>query len=59
MRSLTRLSEAELDEFERWLEVPDQQMFAWVNGAEAVAPEFDTPLFRRLREFHMSNTGTI
>ena len=51
---IATLSDAELDEYERWLEVPDQQIFAWVNGAQAAPPEFDTALFRRLREFHLS-----
>jgi antitoxin CptB len=46
------LSEAELDEYERWLEVPDQQIFAWVNGSQAAPGEIDTALFRRLRDFH-------
>ena len=50
--NLASLSEAELDELERWLEVPDQQIFAWVNGMEATPQEFDTALFRRLRAFH-------
>ena len=49
---LTSLTEAELDELERWLEVPDQQIFAWVNGMEMTPQEFDTVLFRRLRDFH-------
>jgi antitoxin CptB len=49
---LALLTEAELDELERWLEVPDQQIFAWVNGMEVTPPEFDTALFRRLRDFH-------
>ena len=35
---LDAMSDAELDEFERWLDIPDQQMFAWVNGSEAVPP---------------------
>ena len=47
---LGSLSEAELDELERWLEIPDQQIFAWVNGTEAAPVEIDTALFRRLRE---------
>ena len=51
---IAKLSDAELDEYERWLEVPDQQIFAWVNGAQAAPPEFDTALFRRMREFHLS-----
>jgi antitoxin CptB len=43
---------AELDEYERWLEVPDQQMFAWVNGSETAPVEFNTALFRKLIAFH-------
>jgi antitoxin CptB len=47
------LSDAELDEYETWLDVPDQRIFAWVNGAQAAPTDIDTPLFRRLREFHL------
>ncbi|MET0873690.1 MAG: succinate dehydrogenase assembly factor 2 [Pseudolabrys sp.] len=54
---LTSLTEAELDELERWLEVPDQQIFAWVNGMEMTPQEFDTVLFRRLRDFHRKETA--
>jgi antitoxin CptB len=49
---LRSLTEGELDELERWLEVPDQQIFAWINGMEVTPPEFDTVFFRRLRSFH-------
>ena len=49
---LAAMSEAELDEYERWLDVPDQQIFAWVNGAEQAPTEFDTALFRALVVFH-------
>ncbi len=49
---LAGLSEAALDEVESWLEVPDQQLFAWVNGAEPAPADIDTALFRRLRTFH-------
>jgi len=35
-----------------WLDVPDQQIFAWVNGSEPVPESFDTPMFRRLCDFH-------
>ncbi len=48
---LASLSEVELTELERWLEIPDQQMFAWVNGMEPAPPEIETGLFRRLRDF--------
>lgn len=46
------LSEAELTEVESWLDVPDQQMFAFVNGSETPPADLDTPLFRKLRTFH-------
>ena len=51
---LPALSDVELDEVERWLEIPDQQIFAWVNGAEPAPPQIDSPLFKRLRAFHGS-----
>ena len=46
------LSDADLDEYERLLEIPDQQMFAWVSGAETTPAEVDSALFRRLCDFH-------
>ena len=49
---IAALSDAELDEFDGWLEIPDQQMFAYVNGSEPAPTKLDTALFRRLREFH-------
>ena len=49
---LAALTDSELDEVERWLVVPDQQIFAWVTGMEPVPGDFDTTLFRRLRSFH-------
>jgi antitoxin CptB len=49
---LSNLTNAELDELDRWLEVPDQQMFAYVNGAEPAPADIDSALFQRLREFH-------
>ena len=56
-RELAALSDAELDELERWLEVPDQQIFAWVNGMEPTPAEIDSALFRRLREFQGKGTA--
>lgn len=47
-------SEAELDDYERLLDIPDQLFFAWVSGAEVVPAEHDTPMFRKLRQFHTS-----
>ena len=49
---IAALSDAELDEYERWLEVPDLTIFNWVNGSQPTPAEFATALFARLREFH-------
>ena len=64
---LASLTEAELDELERWLEVPDQQIFAWVNGME-MTPENSTPrsfagyaisTVRRRREYERQVTCSV
>src|SRR5450631_2106219 len=49
---IAKLSNADLDEYETWLEVSDQQIFSWVNGTQTAPAEIDTPLFRRLCDFH-------
>ena len=49
---IAALSEAELDDFERLLELRDQQVFEWVFGAQPLDAAYDTPLFRRLLAFH-------
>src|SRR5450631_1023895 len=49
------LSDAELDVYERLLELPDQQVFEWVSGAQPLPADYDTPLFHRLREFQWLN----
>jgi len=54
---LTSLADGELDELERWLDVPDQQIFAWVNGMEPVPANYDTVLFRRLRDVHSQSAS--
>jgi antitoxin CptB len=48
------LSEHELFEFERLIDVPDRDLLAWITGEEAVPPYFDSGLFRNLRDFHLT-----
>jgi antitoxin CptB len=45
---LPTMSQEELAEFERLLDVPDTQALAWIVGGEQPPREFDTPLFARL-----------
>jgi antitoxin CptB len=53
--ALTDLTDAELTEFERLIEVPDRDLLAWVTGEAGVPFDFDTALFRRLRDFHLNH----
>jgi len=46
--NLAGLSEDELAEFERLLDVPDPDLLAWITGEAKPPPEFDTPLIARL-----------
>ena len=41
----------ELFEFERLLELPDRELLAWIVGETSVAADYDTPMYRRLRDF--------
>ena len=47
------LTEAELDEYERLLEAREHDLLAWVTGQSPVPADCDTPLFRRVRDFHL------
>ena len=51
------LSDDEIAEFERLIEVPDRELLAWVTGEASVPAAYDTPLFRRLRDFNRSGEG--
>ena len=53
--ALADLSEAELADFERLIELPDRELLAWVTGEVAVPPDVDTGVFRRMRDFHFSS----
>jgi len=46
------LTDAELDEFERLIEVLDRDLLSWITGEAEVPPNYDTELFRRLKAFH-------
>jgi antitoxin CptB len=52
------LTEDEMTQFEQLMEVPDQEILAWITGEAAVPLEHDTALFRRLRDFSLSQERT-
>ena len=46
---LAGLSEAEMDQFEALLAAPDQEVWLWLQDKAPTPPEFDTPVFARLK----------
>ena len=53
-RHIDTLTDAELDQYERLLDVREQDLLAWIMGQAAVPSDQDTPLFRRVRDFHLN-----
>jgi len=49
---VARLSEQDLDDYERLIEVPDPDLLVWITGEADVPPDIDCAVFRRLRAFH-------
>jgi antitoxin CptB len=45
------LSDVDLDRFERLLEQPDHDLYAWILGTASTPLEFDDALMARLRAF--------
>jgi len=46
-----------LDDFERLIEVPNAELYAWVIGAESAPANFDTAVLAKLRAFHNRGAG--
>jgi antitoxin CptB len=55
--TIDELVDAELAEFERLMDLPDQQVLGWITGDKPVPADRDGPLLRRLREFHAHSRG--
>ena len=55
--AVEQLTSDELAEFEHLMEVPDRELLAWITGEADAPPEYDTALFRRLRDFNRRGEG--
>jgi antitoxin CptB len=53
--AIASLSDDELAQFERLIEVPDPDLFAAVTGDQPLAAECDTALFLRIKAFRASD----
>ena len=50
---IATLDPAALDDFERLIEAPNAELYAWVVGTEIAPADFDTAVLAELRAFHM------
>jgi antitoxin CptB len=46
---IAAMSEPEVEEFEKLMEVPEPELLAWLMGAEPTPAQFDTAMFRKMR----------
>jgi antitoxin CptB len=49
---IDKFDTGELAAFERLIEVPNAELYAWIVGDEAVPAHHDTPVLRQLIAFH-------
>lgn len=54
---LESLSEDEVEAFEILIEVQDPDLFSWISGSHPIPPDFDIPIFHKLRDYHLSKRG--
>jgi antitoxin CptB len=52
---IAKLDEQNIGSFEALLEVPDPDLYNWITGTQEIPPPYDTPLLRRLRDFHLGS----
>ncbi len=50
-KHVASFSPAELDWFERLLEVPDQDLYAWIVGTAETPAAYDGEIMNRIKEF--------
>jgi antitoxin CptB len=48
------LPDSDLGDFEQLIDALDHDLYSWITGAELAPPQYDTKLFRQLRDFHFS-----
>jgi antitoxin CptB len=49
---IDKFDDGALDDFERLIEVPNAELYAWVTGDQSIPQNFDTAVLRQLISFH-------
>ena len=56
-RYVSAMTSGELDTFEVLLEVPDQDLYAWIVGTAATPAEVDSDILNRIKAFRFEAHG--
>ena len=54
---IDQFDDAGLDDFERLMEAPNAELYAWIVGAGAVPAPYDTAVLAKLKAFHNRTGG--
>jgi antitoxin CptB len=52
---IDKFDDVGLDDFERLIEAPNAELYAWVVGTETAPAQYDTAVLAKLRSFHGAN----
>ena len=52
---IAKLDEQDIGSFEALMDVPDHDLYGWIIGSEEPPTPYDTPLLRRLCDFHLGS----
>jgi antitoxin CptB len=50
--AIADLNDGEMDDYELLMEAPDRDIFKWLTGESETPGNYDTPVFRKIRQFH-------
>ena len=57
--NIAALSDADVADMEALMEANDRDVFDWVSGMAPTPANYDTPVFRRIRAFHLKPDAAI
>lgn len=54
-RHLADLDEAQVDDYEKLLEIDDPRLYKWITAQETPPPDYDTPVLRMIQAFELTD----
>lgn len=54
-RHLAELDDAQVDDYEKLLEIDDPRLYKWITAQETPPPDYDTPVLRMIQAFELTD----